>query len=92
MEAESRSRRWSIWVSPNEDRIVRRAIAHKRISLNEYVVRNAVSAAIAELPDRRKFELSADQWQSLQGALESPPDLNPRLVALLTHPSVLEAD
>ena len=92
MDTESKTGRWSIRVSPSDDMIVRRVIARSRMSLNEYVVRNAVSAAIADLSDRRLFTLSAGEWEELQRILDRPTVSKPRLAELLAQPSVLETD
>lgn len=92
MATEAKSERWSIRVSPTEDTIVRRALAQQGVSLNEYVVNHAVSAAIDDLADRRLFLLSGDEWDALQEILDRPPTAKPRLDALLQQPSVLEAE
>ena len=92
MATEAKSERWSIRVSPTEDTIVRRALAQQGVSLNEYVVNHAVSAAIDDLADRRLFLLSGDEWVALQEILDRPPTAKPRLEALLQQPSVLEAE
>lgn len=92
MDAETKTERWSIRVSPSEDMIVRRVLAHRRMSLNEYVVSHAVSAAVAELADRRLFTMPADQWDELQEILDRPVTPKPRLGVLLNEPSVLDAE
>ncbi|MDE2702729.1 MAG: DUF1778 domain-containing protein [Chloroflexota bacterium] len=92
MNSEAKSARWSIRVSPSEDTVVRRVLEHNRMSLNEYVVQHAVSAAIADLSDRRLFTLSAEEWKELQAILDRPAVTKPRLADLLSNYSVLEAD
>ncbi|OYW83322.1 MAG: hypothetical protein B7Z20_12745 [Sphingobium sp. 32-64-5] len=44
------------------------------------------------LPDRREFNLDADQWAAFLAALDAPPRHTPRLAELLTKPSVFEQD
>ena len=92
MNSGTKTARWSIRVNPNEDMIVRRALAHNRMSLNEYVVSQAVSAAIADLSNRQLFMLSAEEWDELQMILDRPTILKPRLAKLLAQPSILETD
>lgn len=92
MESEKKTGRWSIRVTPREDLIVRRALAHNGMSLNEYVVGNSVSAAINDLAYRNLFVLSDEQWDELQSILGRPPAADPKLANLLYQPSVLESD
>ena len=92
MKAETKTARWSIRVNPSEDLIVRRVLAHNRISLNEYVVRNAVAAAIADLSDRRLFMLSGEEWKDLQLILDRPTVRKPRLAKSLAQRSILGTD
>jgi hypothetical protein len=44
------------------------------------------------LPDRRRFLLTADQWEAFQAALAAAPRPVPRLAKLLKEPSVFERD
>ena len=92
MNAKAETERWSIRVSSSDNIIVRRMAAHNRMSLNEYVVSNAVTAAIADLSDRRLFKLSPKEWQKLQEVLDRPVSSKPRLTELMSRPSVLEVD
>jgi uncharacterized protein (DUF1778 family) len=61
------------------------------VSLNEYVVRHAVAAAIDDLADRRAFTLSSDAWNELREILDRSPTPKPRIAALMAEPSVLDA-
>lgn len=90
MASEAKSKRWSIRITPSEDLIVRRAIAQKGASLNEYVVTHSISAAMEDLADRRLFMLSREKWDELQEILDRPLTPKPRLAALLAQPSLLE--
>lgn len=92
METETKAERWTIRVSPSDDMIVRRVVAESRMSLSEYVVSHAVSAAIADLADRRLFVLSPDARAELQDLLDRPVSPKPRLSTLLAQPSVLESE
>lgn len=92
MATEAKSERWSIRVSSGDNAIVRRALAQQGVSLNEFVVRHAVTAAIDDLADRRLFLLSNDEWDELQEMLDRPVMAKPRLAELMRQPSVLEAE
>ena len=92
MSTETKAARWTIRVSPADDMIVRRVVAESRMSLSEYVVSQAVSAAYADLADRRLFALSPEEWTELQDLLDRPASAKPRLSALLEQPSVLESE
>ncbi len=92
MATETKTERWSIRVSPTDDRLVRRALEHSGVSLSEYVVRQTLAAAIDDLADRRLFVLSASAWDELQDILDRPVAPRPRLAALLDQPSVLESE
>lgn len=43
-----------------------------------------------ELPDRRRFRLSAEQWKAFVEALDAPARPAPRLAKLLNQPSVFD--
>lgn len=86
----SKTERWSIRVTPAEDAIVRRLIDDSGISLNEYVVSRAVTAATEELADRRVFSLPDTAWDELQEILDRPAVPKVRLNALLSAPSALD--
>ena len=92
MESESKAARWTIRVSPSDDMLVRRVVAEHHMSLSEYVVSHAVSAATTDLADRRVFTLSPESWSELQDLLDRPVSPKPRLRALLEQPSVLESE
>ena len=89
---DTKTERWSIRVTPTEDTIVRRVLENVGMSLNEYVVSRAVTAAINDLADRRVFTLSAEAWDELQEILDRPVTAKPRIAALLAEPSVLESE
>ena len=78
-------------MTPAQDRIVRRVLEATGMSLNEYVVGCAVTAAADHLADRRAVALSPQVWEELQEILDRPPEPKPRIAALLAEPSVLSA-
>ena len=88
----TKTERWSIRVTPHENALVRRVLSNSGMSLNEYVVSHAVSAALNDLADRKIFMLSDEQWDELQEMLDRPATTKPRLAALLAQPSLLESE
>lgn len=89
---DTKTERWSIRVTQAEDTIVRRVLSNSGMSLNEYVVSQAVAAAIDDLADRRVFALPATAWDELQEILDRSAKTKPRIAALLVEPSVLDAE
>ena len=79
---DTKTRRWSLRVTPTQDRIVRQALKATGMSLNEYVVGCAVAAAGRELADRRVFAVSPQVWEELQELLDRSPMAKPRIAAL----------
>lgn len=71
---------------------MRRVLDNAGMSLNEYVVSRAVSAAVDDLADRRVFALSGEAWDELQELLDRPVATKPRIAALLAEPSVLDRE
>lgn len=61
--------------------------AHKNVS--EFLLDAGIVAANQTLADRRRFELSAEQWEAFQTALDQPVTVKPRLKRLLTEPGLL---
>ncbi len=60
------------------------------MSLNDYVVSNAVGSATNDLADRTFFALGPEEWGQLADALDRPPTNNSNIAELLQNPSVLE--
>ena len=88
---ETKSARWNVRVTQKQDAVVRRVLDATGESLNEYVVRHAVEAAVADLADRRVFALDDAAWAELQAVLDRPVARKPELTELLERPSILES-
>ncbi len=86
----TKSERWTLRVTPEQDAAIRRVLDTSGESLNEYVVRQAVDAAHRDLADRRVFVLSDEQWAELDQLLDQPPTFKPAVAKLLSYPTVLE--
>ena len=64
------------------------SVCHKNVS--EFLLDAGIRAANQALADRRRFELSDDQWQRFLAALDRPVKAKPRLEALITKPGILD--
>jgi uncharacterized protein (DUF1778 family) len=61
--------------------------AHKNVS--EFLLDAGILAANQMLADRLRFELSAEQWEAFQLALDQPVTARPKLKKLLSEPGLL---
>ncbi|MEN9473697.1 MAG: hypothetical protein RIS48_417 [Pseudomonadota bacterium] len=61
--------------------------SHKNVS--EFLLDAGILAANQMLADRRRFELSAEQWDAFQSALDQPVTARPKLKKLLSEPGLL---
>lgn len=62
--------------------------SHKNVS--EFLLDAGILAANQMLADRRRFELSAEQWEAFQSALDQPVTARPKLKKLLGEPGLLD--
>jgi uncharacterized protein (DUF1778 family) len=61
--------------------------AHKNVS--EFLLEAGILAANQMLADRLRFELSPEQWDAFQAALDQPVTVKPKLNKLLSEPGLL---
>lgn len=61
--------------------------AHKNVS--EFLLDAGILAANQMLADRLRFELSPEQWDAFQAALDQPVTAKPKLNKLLSEPGLL---
>ena len=61
--------------------------AHKNVS--EFLLEAGILAANQMLADRLRFELSPEQWDAFQAALDKPVTVKPKLNQLLSEPGLL---
>lgn len=61
--------------------------AHKNVS--EFLLDAGIVAANQTLADRVRFELSPQQWEAFQAALDQPVSAKPQLKKLLNEPGLL---
>ncbi len=60
---------------------------HKNVS--EFLLDAGILVANQMLADRRRFELSAEQWSTFQSAFDQPVTAKPKLKQLLSEPGLL---
>jgi len=87
---DTKTKRWTLRVTPAQDMIVRQVLGTNGMSLNEYVVSRAVASAIRDLADRQVFAVSEEAWERLQEVLDRPATTKPKIAALLAEDSVLD--
>jgi uncharacterized protein (DUF1778 family) len=85
-----RSQKLDLRLTPSAKRALQAAAIATRRSVSEFVLESALARAEETLPDRRRFGLSARQWEAFHAALSAPPRPAPRLARLLKKPSVFE--
>ena len=61
-------------------------VAHKNVS--EFLLDAGINAANQTLADRRRFDLSEEQWLAFQAALDKPVNDKPKLKNLLSEPGM----
>jgi uncharacterized protein (DUF1778 family) len=62
-------------------------VAHKNVS--EFLLDAGINAANQTLADRRRFDLSEEQWLAFQAALDKPVNDKPKLKKLLSESGLL---
>ncbi|HXB70327.1 MAG TPA: DUF1778 domain-containing protein [Candidatus Acidoferrales bacterium] len=87
---ETRSEKLDLRLNPSAKRALQVAAIALHRSVSEFVLESALARAEETLPDRRRFGLSAEQWEAFQAALSARPRPAPRLARLLKKPSVFE--
>jgi uncharacterized protein (DUF1778 family) len=86
---ETRNQKLDLRLTPSAKRALQVAAIAAHRSVSEFVLESALARAEETLPDRRRFGLSAKQWEAFH-ALSAPPRPAPRLTRLLKKPSVFE--
>ena len=62
-------------------------VAHKNVS--EFLLDAGINAANQTLADRTRFQMSEEEWQAFQAALDQPVSAKPKLKKLLSEPGLL---
>src|SRR3990172_6257900 len=88
----NKTERLDLRLSRHQKDLLERAAAATQRTVTDFVVQSAAIAAQDALADRTRFVLPPGQWAAFTEALDREPRSLPRLAALLTVPSVLEAE
>jgi len=86
-ETRKRSRRLELRTTPDERRLIERAVAVTETDLTEFVVGHAVDAARRVLADRDRFELDDDALERWEAINAGPARDLPGLRRLMERPS-----
>ena len=84
-DAEPRSERVDLRMTPAAKRTLQQAATVKNKTLSEFLLDTGLNAAFDALADRRVFQLDATRWETFMAALAKPPKDNPRLRKLLAR-------
>lgn len=77
----------NIRISEQQKDLISQAAALRKISLSEFVIENAYTAAAQVLADNTHFVLSSEKWEAFCEALDAPPKDLPALKELFRRPS-----
>lgn len=83
----SRSARFGLRATPDQEAVLRRAADVARKSLTEFILDSACQAAEKTLLDQRHFVVSPQQFQELLDLLDRPAEDNPGLQDLFSRPA-----
>jgi len=87
----ARTTKLDLRLSPEAKRTLNAAARASNRSVSQFVLESALSRAEETLPDRRRFDLNAEQWEAFMAALDAPTRDTPRLRRLLQEPSIFDA-
>src|SRR5579871_2490034 len=89
--ATTRSARFGLRATPEQEAVLRRAadVAHK--SLTDFILDSACQAAEQTLLDQRLFMVSGSQYQALMDLLDRPAQDNEGLRDLFARPAPWDA-
>lgn len=90
MKTNKRTGRIDLRIDPKAKEAIQAAVVLRHKTVSEFIIENAVNAAAEALADRRHFELSTEQWESFQAALDAPSRPMPRLERLIREPSIFD--
>jgi uncharacterized protein (DUF1778 family) len=86
----ARTTKLDLRLSPQAKQALSAAARASNRSVSQFVLDSALSRAEETLPDRRRFELDAEQWEAFIAALDAPTRDSPRLRRLLQEPSIFD--
>lgn len=88
----NRTEKLDLRLTPAAKNTLFAAAAAAERSVSEFVLESALAKAEETLTDRRRFNLSADQWEAFMAALEAPPRELSRITRLFRESGAFEDD
>ncbi|MDR1265860.1 MAG: DUF1778 domain-containing protein [Propionibacteriaceae bacterium] len=86
----TRDQRLAIRVTTWQKAVIERAAAVRGGTVTDFAVRALLDRAEDVLADRPLFEVDQASWDEFNRLLDEPPAPDPRLVDLLSRPTVLD--
>ena len=85
----SKSERIDVRASTPVKQLLQEAARASHKNVSEFLLEAGIVAANQTLADRLRFELTQDQWDAFQAALDRPVKAKPKLKKLLRDPGLL---
>lgn len=82
--------RWQMRVQRQDAELVAEAAAALGVTRTDFVVSAATERARDVMAERTHWDVTAEQWEAFQDALDAPPRDLPRLRELLAEPAPWE--
>lgn len=86
----SKSERIDVRASPPVKQLLQEAARAVHKNVSEFLLDAGIVAANQTLASRLRFELTPEQWDAFQAALDRPVKPKPKLKKLLSEPGLLE--
>ncbi|SFC95315.1 Uncharacterized conserved protein, DUF1778 family [Thiohalospira halophila DSM 15071] len=87
---KGKSERIDVRTSAEVKELLREAARGGHKSVSEFLLDAGIAAANQALAERRHFQLSEEQWEAFEQALDRPVSEKPGLRRLLTESGVLD--
>lgn len=82
--------RWQMRVQRRDAELVAEAAAALGVTRTDFVLTAATERARDVMADRTRWDVTQEQWEAFQAALDAPPRDLPRLRELLAEPAPWE--
>jgi uncharacterized protein (DUF1778 family) len=89
-QRRNRTEKLDLRLTPAAKQTLRLAAKSSRESINDFVLRSALTRADEILASRRVIKLGDEQWEAFVAVLDATPKTRPRLKRLLNEPTILD--
>jgi uncharacterized protein (DUF1778 family) len=86
----SRSEKLDLRIAPEAKRMLQEAARERHVSLSQFVLDSAITAASEVLAERTRIALDSEEWAAFMAALDGAPRRHPRMERLLNDPPILD--